>query len=133
MFALAQKSPEAAHWSRASYDELASIPALAWVAEVSGKISGFIVARTMETEAEILNIAVEDSSRRSGLGTALLECAYEKLLSAGVNHLFLEVRESNITAQRFYEKNGFAKIGSRRGYYQDPPESAVLMEKKLTG
>jgi ribosomal protein S18 acetylase RimI-like enzyme len=45
----------------------------------------------------------------------------------------MEVRESNAGAIAFYQKQGFSKSGRRPGYYRDPVEAAILMEKKLTG
>jgi ribosomal protein S18 acetylase RimI-like enzyme len=57
----------------------------------------------------------------------------EQLRRRGVNKLFLEVRESNEAGIAFYEKMGFAKTGRRPGYYREPEEAALLMEKKLTG
>jgi ribosomal protein S18 acetylase RimI-like enzyme len=47
--------------------------------------------------------------------------------------VFLEVRESNAPAIAFYLKYGLAKSGRRPGYYRDPAEAAIVMEKKLTG
>ncbi len=41
---------------------------------------------------------------------------------------YLEVRESNTGAIAFYEKQGFAKTGRRKGYYREPDEAAVTME-----
>ena len=44
--------------------------------------------------------------------------------------MFLEVRESNLPAISFYESLGFRKTGRREGYYQNPPEAALILEKK---
>jgi ribosomal-protein-alanine N-acetyltransferase len=41
------------------------------------------------------------------------------------------VRESNISAQKLYEKHGFVQNGLRKNYYHNPTENAVLMAKEL--
>jgi ribosomal protein S18 acetylase RimI-like enzyme len=47
--------------------------------------------------------------------------------------VFLEVRESNGAGVTLYGKHGFSKVGRREGYYRDPEEAALVMEKKFTG
>jgi ribosomal-protein-alanine N-acetyltransferase len=84
-------------------------------------------------EAEILNLAVRRQNQRRGEGHALLSAVLGQLHRRGVNKVFLEVRESNEAGISFYEKMGFAETGRRPGYYREPEEAAVLMEKKLTG
>jgi ribosomal protein S18 acetylase RimI-like enzyme len=46
--------------------------------------------------------------------------------------VFLEVRESNHPARRFYEKAGFQQSGVRKAYYRDPPEDAILYRLELS-
>jgi ribosomal-protein-alanine N-acetyltransferase len=106
---------------------------VALLSEVEGKTIGFLIGRQAADEAEILNLAVVRESRRKGAGGALLEAALEKFRSRGVSRVFLEVRDSNAAALEFYGRHGFSKIGRREGYYREPFESAIVMEKKLTG
>jgi ribosomal-protein-alanine N-acetyltransferase len=61
-----------------------------------------------------------------------LHQALEEFRRLRVERVFLEVRESNLAAVRFYETHGFARAGQRAGYYRDPDEVAVLMIRKLT-
>jgi ribosomal protein S18 acetylase RimI-like enzyme len=63
----------------------------------------------------------------------LLDTALAEFKSRNVSRAFLEVRESNEAGIAFYLKHGFAKSGRRPGYYREPEEAAILMEKKLTG
>jgi ribosomal-protein-alanine N-acetyltransferase len=125
-------SLEAARWTEWGLREL-----LGWqgvVALVSGdgrKVSGLIVGRQAAGEAEILNLAVIPAKRRKGEGGALLKAAVEALRARKVSRVFLEVRESNEAGIAFYEKQGFSKTGRRAGYYRDPDEAAIRMEKKL--
>jgi [ribosomal protein S18]-alanine N-acetyltransferase len=102
------------------------------VAEVEGRIAGFVVIRRMvpgvqghPEECEILNIAVSPANRGLGIATALLR--YE--LRPGATY-YLEVRESNTAARKLYEKLGFTQIGSRKNYYDNPSETAIVMCRK---
>jgi len=46
-------------------------------------------------------------------------------LDAGTRHLTLEVRVSNGTAQKLYDRFGFEPVGRRKNYYKD--EDALVM------
>src|SRR5271155_4596030 len=131
---LAAASPQAAQWSEASYAQLQDSGGYAgWVAVApDGSLAGFIITRTIVTEAEILNLAVALELRRSGIAAALLASALENFVLAGVRRVYLEVRASNAPAIALYEKHAFGITGTRPSYYQYPTESAVLMEKLLT-
>ncbi|MDE3137719.1 MAG: ribosomal protein S18-alanine N-acetyltransferase [Acidobacteriota bacterium] len=119
-------SPEAADWPMESYRGLP-----AWVAESDGRVLGLLVARIAADEMEILNLAVEPASRRRGAGTALVDAAVEHGRRTGAARVFLEVRESNLVAQRFYERRGFAVTGRRLRYYRQPEEDALLMAREV--
>ena len=127
-------SAGAANWTESSFLEAAGwAGALALVAEAEGKLIGFIIGRQIADEAEILNLAVRRESLRRGEGEALLKAALQGFLERRVTRVFLEVRESNETGITFYTKHGFSETGRRPGYYRNPAEAAVLMERKLTG
>jgi len=132
-FAMAQEAPEASQWPLASYHDLGLATETTWVAERGGRLAGFLVARTAGGEAEILNVVVDKTQRRLGVASSLLETARFEFVASSVSRVFLEVRESNRGALEFYAKFGFTRHGFRAGYYQQPPEGAVLMEMKLTG
>jgi ribosomal-protein-alanine acetyltransferase len=109
-------SNESARWEPEAYLTFDCV-----VAELESTIVGFMVSRsTAVREREILNIAVAPESRRRGVATALI-----KSLNNG--QIFLEVRESNGPARRLYLKLGFSEIGRRPEYYDNPPESAIVM------
>jgi ribosomal-protein-alanine N-acetyltransferase len=72
-----------------------------------------------------MNIAVDPALRRRGIATALLEKMLER---AGPDESYtLEVRPSNTVAIALYERFGFRASGTRRRYYQDTGEDAVIM------
>ncbi len=113
--------PEAAQWSKVrdflSYDVLVAVP--------QDSIVGFAVAREIGMgESELLNLAVAPEWRRRGIGRRLIESLHA--LRPGA--LFLEVRESNQAARKFYDVLGFQEVGRRTGYYVSPSESAVVMK-----
>ena len=129
-----QESPEVANWSGESLEEALKLSGtLALVNVAAGEVSGFLIGRQVDDEAEVLNLAVAPSGRRQGQGAAILQAAMDEFQARGVSRVFLEVRESNAAAIAFYSKHGFAKTGYRPSYYRDPVEAAVLLEKKLTG
>jgi ribosomal-protein-alanine acetyltransferase len=100
---------------------------------VEGRVCGFLVARVVAGEAELLNMAVDRKDRRKGLGSKLLAAAMREAAAQQATRMYLEVRESNRAAISFYLRHGFRNSGQREGYYQNPTENAVLMENKLTG
>jgi ribosomal-protein-alanine N-acetyltransferase len=118
-------------WSRRAFH--AHLRDLFLAAECDSGVAGYLVARAMGDEAEILNVAVDATLRETGIGRALLEASLQTLRAAGVSAVFLEVRVSNAPARRLYEASGFAEVGRRRGYYDDPVEDAVVMRRGLTG
>lgn len=87
----------------------------------------FAIFQLVAGEAEIIYIAVRDEFRRQGIGGKMLEYFIENFKPESI---FLEVRESNINAQKMYEKYNFKNIGIRKGYYEGG-EDALLMEWKI--
>ena len=81
----------------------------------------------MEPEAELLNLAVLPLACRQGAGSRLMEQVLREVAERGIVCIFLEVRDSNIAARRFYERLGFKPAGRRRRYYDHPASDAVLL------
>ena len=134
-FALASCTPEAARWSQADYSRAAGGDWDGWVAtgesQQRGNLVGFLIARRMADEMEILNLAVEPAERRRGVAGRLLEAALERGRACGVNRIFLEVRASNAGAIAFYEHGGFVRTGRRPRYYTEPLEDGWVLSRKL--
>jgi ribosomal-protein-alanine N-acetyltransferase len=128
---ITQRSPQAAQWTAAGYEQALDAGQLVLLAEEDRHICGFAAARIIDREAEILNIAVEPLQRRTGVGSALVAAMLEAAVRAEVKQVFLEVRASNQAAIGFYQRHGFAISGDRRQYYRNPIEGAVLMTKKI--
>ena len=79
---------------------------------------GHIYANMVIDQADILSFIIKGKYRRQGFGTILFGKFISTLKSKGVKEFFLEVSDKNIGAQRFYNRFGFIKIGSRKNYYK---------------
>jgi len=101
------------------------------VAEQQGAVIGYVIARHVLDEAEILNLGVMSTHQRQGVGRALVRGMVARLRQAGVAKVFLEVRESNAVARRLYGALGFADVGRRRDYYRLPTEDAVILRAAI--
>lgn len=80
-----------------------------------------------DLEADLMTIGVAASWRGLGLGRRLLDALLEAARVKGVEAVFLEVRESNVSARGLYERAGFKEVGRIPGYYRNPAEEAVRM------
>ena len=101
------------------------------VAQVDGRIIGYVLFWLLPDEIDIHNIAIHREFRRRGLGRFLLSqviARAQRRLSARVT---LEVRMSNRGARRLYESIGFVITGIRKGYYSDNGEDALAMGLNL--
>ncbi len=78
-------------------------------------------------ETHITNIAVAPEHRREGIGEKMLQKITEDARAEGIKAITLEVRVSNMAAQRMYSKLGFLPGGVRKGYYSDNREDALIM------
>ena len=78
-------------------------------------------------EANIVNVAVEESARRNGVGETMLRFLIDFGRRQGITEMFLEVRVSNAPAIGLYEKLGFAIVGTRKNFYDAPVEDARIM------
>jgi ribosomal-protein-alanine N-acetyltransferase len=121
-------------WSAAAFEELLPLSYIvALVAQRAGTIDGYLVAREIAGEAEILNLAVAPEERRTGLGGNLLDAGLERLAERNAGRVWLEVRESNAAAQALYARRGFTAAGRRPRYYRAPVEDALVLSMALSG
>ena len=94
-------------------------------------VAGFAILRQVGDDGELLQIAVDKSARRCGIGDVLIDAVLKYSEEKNYNSVFLEVRGSNDAAVRLYEKHGFSTVRVRKGYYYSPVEDAVVMSKGL--
>lgn len=102
-----------------------------FVCRKNDEVIGYICAWQVADEIHLLKIAVAGKWRRKGLGSALLKKLIALARESGVSLVYLEVRDSNVAAIKFYEKHGFRVVGRRKGYYRDSGEDALLMARKI--
>lgn len=103
------------------------------VARDDQNILGYYLCYCILDECEIARIAVNQEYRRRGIGQSLFSHMLQLCRQKHVSRILLEVRESNLPAIHFYEKNGFTKDGIRKNYYEGVnPEDAILMSVCLT-
>jgi [ribosomal protein S18]-alanine N-acetyltransferase len=102
------------------------------LAPVAEFVSGFLGLWLMVDEAHIVTVAVRAAERQQGIGELLLLGAYDLAAAHGIPVLTLEVRVSNLPAQRLYEKYGFERMGVRKRYYTDNGEDALIMTTPST-
>ena len=96
---------------------------------------GFLIARVILDEAEVLSIGTLSDGRRKGVGTALLRATFDALRTEGARVVHLEVGEDNPGAIALYRKLHFRPTGSRANYYRRADRrrvAAILMTYDLT-
>jgi ribosomal-protein-alanine N-acetyltransferase len=72
---------------------------------------------------------VDPKYRRKGAASALLESTIRRLRRRGVTRYSLMVKVSNRAARAFYEKYGFSKVRTVRGYYEDGSDGLLMLRK----
>lgn len=117
------------HWSKDSfYAELANKLARYFCAfDESGKLLGYAGSWFVIDEGHITTIAVSPEYRGRKIGEALLTAIFDACYKEKIKYLTLEVRVSNKPAISLYEKYCFKSLGTRKGYYQNNNEDALIM------
>jgi ribosomal-protein-alanine N-acetyltransferase len=90
-------------------------------------VAGFCSLWVVLDELHINNLAISPGDRRRGAATALLAHVLAEGVKIGATRATLEVRRSNEVARRLYEKLGFTLAGTRRSYYTNPVEDALVL------
>lgn len=126
----------APQWEQQDYEKLAGdrkgmimVADPEWLAPQ--RLLGFAAFFRVDDEAELWSLAVERRSRRRGIAKSLLLDGCRRLSDAGARRLFLEVRGSNKAAVELYRSLGFRLLTTRRDYYRNPPEDALVLALKL--
>ena len=101
------------------------------VADLGGKIEGYIVLEKVLDEGHITNLAVGEKHRKKGVAAGLVNHVLDLAKGLGIKEIFLEVRESNEAAKKLYSKFGFREIGRRKGYYPKANEAALVLSLKF--
>jgi ribosomal-protein-alanine N-acetyltransferase len=119
-------------WSEAAFREaLSSELTFGLVADGPRGPAGYLIGREAGGSGEILNLAVAPELRRLGIGGELLEQGLVEFRLREASEVFLEVRESNHSAQSLYLARGFRPVGQRAAYYRNPREDALVLRLAL--
>ena len=118
-------------WSEQSLGLLIADGGVGFVALVDGAVAAYGGMLYVLDEGQITNIATHPDYRRRGLARAVVDALCEYAMEKELCSVFLEVRESNLAARELYRGCGYGEIGTRRRFYRDPTEDAVLMERKI--
>ena len=102
------------------------------VAERGGKIVGFMIYELHKAKLRLLNFAVAPAMRRQHVASQMIRRLVDKLSQQRRREIVLEVRETNLPAQKFFQKQGFLALGVLRDRYDDTTEDAYLMRYLLT-
>jgi ribosomal-protein-alanine N-acetyltransferase len=138
VLAIQRACPEIAQWSRLDYERVEAGEMVGWVAERIASegarrpaVVGFVVARNIPPEVEILNFAVAPQARRHGVGSDLFDRAIAWARAEGATQAILEVRAGNDAALRLYHRREFHVVGRRPRYYSNPVDDALLLTATL--
>ena len=94
-------------------------------------VIGICVFQVVIDEVQINYFVVNQNFRKKGFGSYLMNYLIKRCRKLNINKLLLEVSQSNITAENFYNRFDFSTVGIRKNYYKDGSD-ALLKEKKLT-
>lgn len=130
--ALIEQASFAAPWSREALRADLCFNALSYyvVAELEGRVAGYIGCWYVGGECQINNVAVSPGYRRRHIGSLMLATVIDTFTRAGAELFTLEVRSGNLPAICLYRSFGFAEDGIRPGYYRDNGEDAILMSRR---
>ena len=121
-----------APWTTAQLqEEIDAANGLALVAEAGGTLCGYAFYRICPPECELLHVVVAPEWRRRNVAGSLLRHGFTALSRLGCTDCYLEVRHSNVAARSLYDQMGFMQTGTRKHYYHQPDEDALLLSRNL--
>jgi len=128
-----EEASYAAPWPKETFfvDITFNADAKYFVAMVNKRIVGFIGGWFKEGKLHIVNVATHPSFRQSGVARQLVLFLLDLARDLKMESTFLEVRRSNVAAQKLYEGLGFGVAGLRPMYYPDNMEDGLVMTKEL--
>lgn len=119
-------------WSEAALKESLDSPYSHFYVYIEeGTVAGYMGLYAVAGDGSVTNVATHPSHRKKGVGYALVENALRIAEGLSLEYVTLEVRKSNIPAQKLYEKCGFKTVGIRKGFYSLPKEDGIVMQREL--
>ena len=128
-----EKESNPTPWQEKTFIEVLKARTLSFVIKNEDNVIAFCIASKILDECHLQNISIEKKLRGIGIGAYVLEILKKRAKLFSTKSIFLEVRESNITAINFYKKHEFREIGKRNNYYKLKigREDALLMQLPL--
>lgn len=121
-----------APWALAQLqEEIDAANSMALVAEDGESLCGYAFYRVCPPECELLHVVVAPQWRQQNVASSLLRQGFTALSHLGCTDCYLEVRQSNLAARSLYERMGFFQTGTRKQYYHQPDEDALLLSRYL--
>lgn len=129
----------------ATFTPPATLEAMAWelrenpvarlyvIEDTTGHLLGYCSGWVIADELHINSLAVDPQRRREGWGRALVDAVLSDAAHEGVRAATLEVRRSNLAAQRLYLASGFTVEAVRPDYYTHPVEDALILWHRGVG
>lgn len=102
-----------------------------FIATIDGKLVGYIGTCSCLDYMDILSIVVKKDMQRNNIGSELLHYVIKLAKQDNITDIFIEVRVSNKNAIKFYEKHGFKNINTRKKYYPDNFEDALIYKLEI--
>jgi ribosomal-protein-alanine N-acetyltransferase len=119
-------------WRRESFQDSLTRPFTFFLAlREDDELVGYALSWLLADELHLLKIAVRADCRRRGYGSRLLEETAQRAVAAGATMIWLEVRPSNDAGLALYERHGFKHAYTRRKYFTDTNEDALIFVRKL--
>lgn len=120
-------------WTRGIFQECIRVAYACFGVQLGEELLAYAIYNRGAGESHLLNLCVHPKARRNGYGSLLLEHSINHARSRGCDVMFLEVRPSNVDAERLYRQRGFRKVGMRPAYYESEQgrEDAVIMRLDL--
>jgi [ribosomal protein S18]-alanine N-acetyltransferase len=130
-----ERSAQGTGWSRAAFAGELDQPGRCYLVALepasdrhpTGRVVGFAGTMRIEDEVHVTTLAVAPACRRRGIASQLVVALLRAGRDAGARAATLEVRVGNVAAQALYRRLGFVPVGSRRRYYPDNGEDAIIM------
>ncbi len=120
-------------WTPGIFRDCLRVGYTSWVMTLDKTVIGYGVVMLSPGEAHVLNICIDPEYQARGLGRYLLHHLIKQSNRTDVDMILLEVRRSNVNAQRLYLSEGFHELGVRKAYYptEDGREDAIILAKYL--
>lgn len=120
-------------WTVEQYRQFAGLEHFKVLGVFEGRqLCSYISFYFMPEEAEIINLGVHPDCRKRGMATSLVASVLELCRRTKLRSIFLEVRPSNIAALNLYQGFGFKELATRKNYYPDNMEDALVLHLDLT-